>query len=398
MTNISTLLETQQLPDYVKDQFPKFVLFLKLYYQYLEQEGNVLDILVNQQKYDDIDRTLDSFVPIFKQQYAEFIPDSALINSRLLIKVVKDFYLAKGSEQAFHIFFQMVYGVKVSLSYPNQHMIRCSDGVWSETIIIRIAKISGDPLLITGNKFSFIDTSGNTVKTAFCESVQFFVIGNYQVYELVLKTSEVDFDYTAITNAEHIKCTLPNSSIITGSLYTMIVDTYIIDGGSNFNVGDIGVVYGSGVGGSISAGRINTSNGAISHVTINDFGVAYTLADKLQLQWQSDNLIYGTTDGVSNDLVFTVGILGEFIKSGSATATIGIKLGKMAVYPRQFIGSSGLISGDDKLQDNHFYQTYSYVINSNLSYDTWINPVINNTHITGSKVFGNVLLSNIFDV
>ena len=55
---LSTLVENQ-FPAFYKEEGPKFLAFIKAYYQYLETTGKQQDIQRNLKNYKDIDTTLD---------------------------------------------------------------------------------------------------------------------------------------------------------------------------------------------------------------------------------------------------------------------------------------------------------------------------------------------------
>jgi hypothetical protein len=55
-----------QLPDFVKEEGPLLVAFLKAYYEWMERSGNVLNRSRNLTDYQDIDTTLDQYLQYFK--------------------------------------------------------------------------------------------------------------------------------------------------------------------------------------------------------------------------------------------------------------------------------------------------------------------------------------------
>ena len=63
---ISPLIESQ-FPAFIREDGPRFVSFLKAYYEYLEQTGKAGDATRSLIDYQDIDRTLDSFVQYFQR-------------------------------------------------------------------------------------------------------------------------------------------------------------------------------------------------------------------------------------------------------------------------------------------------------------------------------------------
>ena len=139
-------LITGQLPEYIVDEYPIFVDFLTAYYAFLDAEpearGTTLpgphNILLNTATWQDIDLTLDLFIPEFRKQYAHEIPESALIDSRRIIKYINDYYESKGSENAAELFFRFMYNETATVVYPGDYVLRGSDGRWSRKRYIKI--------------------------------------------------------------------------------------------------------------------------------------------------------------------------------------------------------------------------------------------------------------------
>jgi hypothetical protein len=119
-----------QIPDYIRDTYPTFLLFIQYYYQFLEQTEGVTDVLLNSASWSDIDLSLDSFIPEFRKQFAWEIPETSLYDNRRLIKYINQYYEAKGSENATELFFRLMYNDTVSVVYPGDYILRASDGNW----------------------------------------------------------------------------------------------------------------------------------------------------------------------------------------------------------------------------------------------------------------------------
>ena len=65
----------QYLPDFVIDDNPVFVSFLKAYLEYTEIQGNTRAEAVRISTYTDVDRTLSDFLKYFKQTYLFRFPE-----------------------------------------------------------------------------------------------------------------------------------------------------------------------------------------------------------------------------------------------------------------------------------------------------------------------------------
>ena len=157
-------LIANQLPDFVRNEYPVFVTFLEKYYEYLDQENQVNNFLLNYEKNFDINRTLDTFVPKFKNQYAQNFPLTAQLDDRRLIKFIKQFYEAKGSEKAIELLFRILYNESTEFFYPSEQILRASDGIWIEDVTLKLAVDSA----ITANPF---DLKGKTVRIKYFENV-----------------------------------------------------------------------------------------------------------------------------------------------------------------------------------------------------------------------------------
>ena len=67
--NKTSLLVPSQLPEFIKDNpdYQTFVLFLQAYYEWMEQQGNMVYGSKNLPNYYDIDTTLNEFLQYYKK-------------------------------------------------------------------------------------------------------------------------------------------------------------------------------------------------------------------------------------------------------------------------------------------------------------------------------------------
>jgi hypothetical protein len=157
-------LIANQLPDFVRNEYPVFITFLEKYYEFLDEENQVNNFLLNYEKNFDINRTLDTFIPKFKNQYAQNFPLDAQIDDRRLIKFIKQFYEAKGSEKAIELLFRILYNERTEIFYPSEQILRASDGIWIEDVTLKLAVDSS----ITANPF---DLNSKTVRITYYENI-----------------------------------------------------------------------------------------------------------------------------------------------------------------------------------------------------------------------------------
>lgn len=140
--SLSHLIQ-HQVPSYIRQEYPQFVLFLEKYYEFLEQDNQANNILLKLESFSDIHRTLDMFIPMFRSQYLKYFPKKTSIDERLLIKFIREFYEAKGSTKSIEFLFRLLFDEHAEVFYPSEYILRASDGVWLKDNVIRVTARDG---------------------------------------------------------------------------------------------------------------------------------------------------------------------------------------------------------------------------------------------------------------
>ena len=81
-----------QFPEFFREDAPNFLLFVKAYYEYMEQSGKSVHELNKLQSYKDIDDTLDEYVEYFRRTVLPSLPLNVIADKRILAKTIRDFY------------------------------------------------------------------------------------------------------------------------------------------------------------------------------------------------------------------------------------------------------------------------------------------------------------------
>lgn len=78
-----------------------------------------------------------------------------------------------------------------------------------------------------------------------------------------------------------------------------------------------------------------------------------------------------------------------------STASIEFQVGYVYQHPGEWKTNAGFVSDVNKLQDNYYYQAFSYVIQThNVPYETWNALYKNSAHPAGFAVFGELLVEH----
>jgi hypothetical protein len=146
--NTSILVSTQ-VPEFVREEHPKFITFLEAYYEFLDntQKNQANKI----QNISDVDQTLDEFEDYFFKSFLPYFPKDTLANKDLIIKNVMPLYLSKGSPKSYQLLFRMLFGESLEVSYPRDNILRASDGRWEQENILRVGMTVNSSYTANGN-------------------------------------------------------------------------------------------------------------------------------------------------------------------------------------------------------------------------------------------------------
>jgi hypothetical protein len=241
-THKTSILAPFQLPQFVRDDpaYANFVLFLKAYYEWMEQEGQVTFDSKGLPQYYDVDTTLDKFIDYFRNDFLAFFPEGSLVDERKLIKIARQLYQAKGTPASFEFLFRVLYDSDVNLFNTKDYIFKASDGKWVATKSLKLETTD----------FSWLGSKNYKIfgedSKAYATVEDVFI--NIENVSIVLSSIQGNFlagEYIRVVDVhghDHlVNGVLPRARII-GLLREVQVDKK--NRGSGYNVGDPVVFYG----------------------------------------------------------------------------------------------------------------------------------------------------------
>lgn len=369
-----------QLPEFIREDYQQFVLFLETYYEYLEQTVN--------NDYDslgDIDKTLDGFVQYFKNYLAYNIPQSLLTtDSRFLLQHMKDLYSNKGNESAYKLLFRILFNKEVEVLYPSEQILKVSDGKWVQDNTVFIKTLIGTPDLI--------DDANVTVITP---TKQFYVaFKNHSIaYDGSIPSTDTFEHFAEIHN---IKSLSVGDIIEYKNQYKgVIVQTpnkmSVVQGGTGFKAGQIyRINQGSGTNLLLKVKSIGT-NGALSIAEFISYGINYPSSFTIYL---SSNPVYNN-GGYNVDYATYMAVSGNV---ASDLAKITITSGVVAKYPGYYRNNDGFLNDACYIQDGYYYQQFSYALKIDELLSTYKSVVKSLLHPAGTQLFGQYSINNTFNL
>lgn len=263
--NISPLIE-HQFPDFYREEGEMFVAFVKAYYEWLEQPGNVTQVNRSLLDYRDIDTTLEEFIVHFKEKYLKNIQFTTASNKRLFVKNSLDFYRSKGSERAVDLFFKLIFGIPAEVYTPGTDIMKLSSGTWVQPVYLEVTKRSKNVLFV-GRQIRGL----NTGSSAFVERLVRKKIKGKYIDIFYISNMSGDFQTGEILTYED-DSSVDNNPVVIGSLN----DIYVVSGGAEFEVGEeVALISNTG---SHAKATVNSISNATGQVSFNlvDGGYGYT--------------------------------------------------------------------------------------------------------------------------
>lgn len=272
-----------QFPSIYKEEGPLFIAFIKAYFEWLEEQDQIVYDSRRLLEYRDVDKTIDVFINNFKNKYMFPIPADISGDKRLLQKHIKEVYGSKGTERGLKLLFQLLFGDTISVYKPGDDVFRLSDGEWNRDIYLEVSYKPYNSLFVgefIRGRISGARAYVEKFQTKFVnnKNINIFyltdVVGNFRYDEVVL------IDDSRLEEGQVPAVTAVNSPKIIGSMSTVDVSNRSSPFG--YTVGDILEVQASGTRGKVVVTKLKELDGTISF-NLEDGGSGYTVNNTIFL-------------------------------------------------------------------------------------------------------------------
>jgi hypothetical protein len=162
---------------------------------------------------------LYALVRNFEQEYLGAFPENSLKNSvdkSVLIKNIKKFYAAKGTDQSIRFIFNSIIAKEPNdiptVYYPKDNTYKASNGQWIDKFALKVRVISGDISKIIGEKIVQEENPFDlNIKSAFSYVDNIIDIGD-DFYEIVLSRNDIVGEFAVSTETYLTKNLLSSDS------------------------------------------------------------------------------------------------------------------------------------------------------------------------------------------
>lgn len=444
-----SLLIQKYCPDFVIDKYPRFIAFLKAYYDWSMdvKQFNPWAVISHLIEWGDIDETIDEFIDYFKSEYLSNLNIDISGDERTLIKHTKEFYSSRGTPESFRFLLRLLSGNSGTIFYPGKYLMRSSDGVWRTDHAIFVEFDSR-----IDNNFISTKIRGNTsgatgtiegIETHFNYNTQqpFFkiyisnIVGQFDDNFIVFNNGDGEIELPTYKTIKSVDIVIPGNnysvddnilipddptfmaridSVLSGRL-----DSYaILDGGEGYSVGDVV---------KISCNKFDDyyamptvfvdevdENGAITSLDIRYSGygmlevpefveVESVSGEGAQIEFLSESA--GSIKSVSiitAEIGYTEGTPVYIESINGVGGVLSIEVGDVFTTIPYYYQPGSFLSDDFKLQDSDYWQDYSYEIKSTLTLDSEVLAQFSEfkdvfkrlVHPAGFKLFNSFVLSN----
>lgn len=444
--NISPFVSSQ-IPEYLRGDSPIFVSFIDTYFKYAEQRTKSIGLITNRNLDTDIDLTLDAYINEFFETYGEYLPTNMALDKRNFIKLLSTIYDNKGTKKALELIFRAIFNEDINVTYPSEQILKSSDGVWEvEKFVSVVTKFGEMPVsntIITFNNeygdfvldtTNIVNVNSTVCRIYFNTFSTVKIVDNQLIY--IYDNGQVVYVGKVIKSPSTLSVSIPGKSWQVGQIVTIpgtvantiarITSIGIDNGISSIQILEYGVheeneivvisPYKNRPASSnleIQKTLMSISPNVYHHsITINDFtdgiyetvtGISdtiddssYFLSDYVERGYfgllKIDKTYISTLPPENNQ---TTGItIDEWFQS---RATLVYKFDNLVSTKGKFLNENGQLSNQFiRLQDNYFYQPFSYVIETKRDIREYRN-ILNITHPAGTKRFSLLEKSAIFD-
>jgi len=261
------------VPEFIRDDYTRFITFIEKYYEYMDSDGNPANLLLNK-NYSDIDDINDEELNKRALELAKEFPQLLQADRKTLLKKIKNIYESKGSVRSIKAYFKLIYDEEVDVYFPSKNILRASDGIWiQDNFVYATAGYDNfDVQNLNGTIADLIyyETIGSvtiprTVPITI-PRVSKIAYTSPQVYQIQVKLPE------GITSIPGPGAGAAAKATVSGGTVTNIELT---DGGLQYTAAPTIVLSGAGSGIDFSA-RAVVSDGVVTSIIKNDGGTGYT--------------------------------------------------------------------------------------------------------------------------
>jgi hypothetical protein len=385
--NKLTYVLKSTIPNFVKEDYDNFVIFLKAYYEWLYSSNNPFYAPLISEDFKDIDRTPEYFVKYFRQQFLVDFPESLTLdkqtgtplNIKTLIKNIVDFYSSKGTEKSIKFLLKILYDTYSEIYYPKKDIFKSSYSRWNQNNSIKFA-FSSNRIYEIKTKRMYQDSGETVTSIANINEIQIYrSLDNKQIVEVFYSNVEGEFDFT-----KQFKINLDDEIVyLTPTLIVNLIN--IEDGGLNYKIND-----------KLSIKRLTNTTGKIEDIAYARVAEVDTYGTIVKTEFVNFGVSYIPKSIDSNGNIVEQNIFSYYVipdSENGTDASFSVETGYIANYSGFWTDKNSHTNSIKRIADNKRYQEFSYVVRTDRSLDRYVEVLKKLAHPAGIELLGDIVIT-----
>lgn len=409
-----------KLPEFVKELYPNFVQFMRDYIDWLEQEENFLRIILDWEHNIEPTNNVEPYIDALLKDLGFESGQNLAVDKHLILHLLRDFYLARGSEASFKFLFRALFNEDVSLRYPRDQLLIPSYASYGERHFIFTTAVNRDTEQYHAI-LNYVRENGGSVRglsSGVIASIENIVIqhgsgvpylrieilqpslefevnegviiegGTTSISELIKPVLEIEivdpgYGYTANDKIAVTGPSLQGQVTIDSVTKGGLTGVYISPGATGYQVGDF--IKASPDDGGFGFAAYITVGGANPEYKVYNEGYNYTKIPALTSSHPEYKL-----QGLSTQIggIQKISVISPYVDFDECVFSITSENGTGAILEARpvtrwsyhnWTDNRGVIGENSTLIDSDKYQQYSYTIVSSIAannYDSFVSEML----------------------
>lgn len=418
----STLIPAleNRIPEFARESYPRFVQYITDYLSWLEQDDNFLSIVNDWRHNMEPSNDVEPYVTAILTDLGFTSEQNLTVPKSTMIHLMREFYLARGTESSFRFLFRALFNSDVSIRYPREDMLIPSYASYGTRHFIYTSAANRNTRAAI-DLFNYVKQYGGTLVGAASETEaaieditivygagtpylqieilepltqfdvgeQVLIKGETQIFEQVMpvlriKVQNAGSGYRVGDVIYPVGPSMPGRATVASVVTGGVTGIQIVDGGKGYKVGDrlTASSMDNGFGFAASVKAVD-AQGAITEIRISSKGYNYETLPIITIKGGTAPAVLQAVS-VEIGAINSIAISDPFVDFSSVDFSVLSDFGSGAVLQAEAISRwtssdwltrRGFIGESSTLIDSYKYQQFSYTIVSPIAssqYDDFV--------------------------
>ena len=264
-----------KIPNFIQQAYPNAYKLIIDFYTWLERNDNFIHALLHYSDRMEVNNEINPYIDLIIKELGW--NHATLIDLKLLVHILRDFYLSKGSEKSFKLLYRLLYNADVEIRYKRDLFFNLSDSSystdqWIFTTGTTVQSVQFQNIYNNSLLNSVVVGQSSRLRSTISKIIPINIHGTHYYKILInnVKRSFIPNEIITISNETNtINETILNYPVIK-----------IIESGYGYKVGERIKISGFTINGYITIGSL--TSGGITDISIISGGTGYSIGDSIK--------------------------------------------------------------------------------------------------------------------